>query len=77
MYIYSKTYIAYGVTHLSKKYFIHLQKTELTIPLGILRKDNQMRNTWNVSISHNVVCEHITSESLASSLKTQILRPYH
>lgn len=63
-----------------KKYFIHLQKTELTIPLGILRilrlsSDNQMRNTWNSSISHNVVCEHITSESLVASLKTQILRP--
>ena len=76
MHIYSKRYIAYGVTHLSKKkYFIHLQKTELTIPLGILRKDNQMRNAWNSSISHNVVCEHITSESLVASLKTQILRP--
>lgn len=43
MHIHSKRYIAYGVTHLSKKYFIHLQKTELTIPLGMLRKDNQMR----------------------------------
>ena len=63
-----------------KKYFIHLQKTELTIPLGILRilrlsSDNQMRNTGNSCISHNVVCEHITSDSLVASLKTQILRP--